>query len=155
MSHHHHHHHHHNHHHSPRTYIIYTEKSNRIQQIIGIVFLAVAAVMFVFSILGFVEVLNYDIAIPFLIVGVVLAVFGVQVLLSALSDKKAVTGMTQCPDCGVYNKNDVKVCGKCGKTFGTTELLCPKCGAILKSEGEVCADCGYASPKNDDEDTPL
>ena len=105
MAHHHHsghshiHHFHHHHHHSKpvKTEFTYDEKSNRSMLITGVVLLSLGAVLLTLSILGFVEVIIYAIAIPFLIVSVCLFALGLQFLISALSDKNKASKMIKCP----------------------------------------------------------
>ena len=159
MAHHHHHHHNHghcyrhfhtHHHHSKpvSSEFTYDEKSNRSMFIIGVVLSSIGAVLLTLSILGFVEVIIYAIAIPFLIVSVCHFALGLQFLLSALSDKKKASKMVKCPDCGAYNNKEDTVCYKCGKPFETV-TVCPKCGAQLKGEYEICRSCGYAPEKTE------
>ena len=152
----HHHHHSHSHIHHPNSHLhhdkpvatefTYDEKSNRSMFITGAVLSSVGAVLFTLSILGFVEVILYDIAIPFLIVSVCSLALGLQFLISSLSDKKKVAKMIKCPDCGAYNNDEDIACYKCGKSFGTVKI-CLKCGAKLRREGAICVDCGYEPKK--------
>ena len=127
---------------------IYDEKSNRSMFITGVVLLPLGAVLLTLSILGFVEVIIYGIALPFLIVSVCLFALGLQFFLSALSSKKQAASMVKCPDCGAYNQKEDAACYKCGKTL-IEYAVCPNCGTRLKSEGEICPDCGYAAIKTE------
>ena len=112
-------HHHHHHHDKPvASKFTYDEKSNRVMLIIGVVLLFLGAVLLTLSILGFVEVIIYTIAIPFLIVSVCLFALGLQFLLSALSDKKKASEMIKCPYCGAYNNKEDTACYKCGNSLG-------------------------------------
>ena len=95
----------------------FDERSNRSMSITGVVLTSIGAVLFILSILGFVEVIIYDIAIPFLIVSVCLVALGLQFFLSALSDKKQAASMVKCLYCGAYNDREDKVCYKCGKNL--------------------------------------
>ena len=146
---HHHYHHHHHHHDKPvASEFTFDEKSNRSMFITGVVLLSIGTVLLTLSILGFVEVIIYGIAIPFLIVSVCLFALGIQFTISALSDKKKAASMVKCSDCGAYNKKEDTVCYKCGKTL-IEDAVCPDCGAQLKVEDEICADCGYAPIKTE------
>ena len=124
----------------------FDEKSNRSMFTTGVVLSSIGAVLLTLSILGFVEVLTYRIAIPFLIASVCLLALGLQLFFSALSFKKQAASMLKCPNCGAYNKKEDTVCYKCEKNL-IEDAVCPNCGTRLKSEGEICPDCGYAAIK--------
>ena len=126
----------------------YDEKSNRSMFVTGVVLSSIGAVLLTLSILGFVEVITYNIAIPFLIASVCLLALGLQLFLSALSSKKQAASMVKCPNCGAYNKKEDTVCYKCEKNL-VEDAVCPNCGTRLKSEGEICPDCGYAAIKTE------
>ena len=49
----------------------------------------------------------------------------------------------KCPHCQAENREGVKFCRKCGKSF-TTELKCPNCNHINLEDSDFCEECGHS-----------
>ena len=46
----------------------------------------------------------------------------------------------KCPGCGMFNKPDALKCRKCG---GEMPIYCPECGLPQPRENKVCGNCGF------------
>jgi tetratricopeptide (TPR) repeat protein len=60
----------------------------------------------------------------------------------------------KCPHCQAENREGVKFCRKCGKSF-TTELKCPNCNHINLEDSDFCEECGHSLVEQPVEPTRL